>query len=68
MFKRLILEEWQIWMPIASFVLTAAAFLVFSARAVALKRNDTDALAHLPLEEDTEPREGDTNQTDKISE
>ena len=52
MFKRIIFEDWHSWVPILSFVLTFAAFLVFFVRALLMKSDKAETMARLPLDDD----------------
>lgn len=52
MFKRLILEEWQMVIPVVAFALTFAVFLVLSAKAILLGKKQSDHMASLPLAND----------------
>jgi hypothetical protein len=49
MFKRLVLEDWTIIMPVVAFFFTAAVFVYTSVRAVKLSKTRSDELANLPL-------------------
>jgi hypothetical protein len=49
MFKRIILEEWTLVMPIAAFFFTAAVFVYTTVRALKLSKNRREELANLPL-------------------
>lgn len=51
MFKRLSYEEWQAMIPIIAFLITFAGFLIFTIRAVMMRRSNADRLAELPLED-----------------
>lgn len=52
MFKRLILEEWQMVIPVVAFILTFAVFLVLSAKAILLGKKQSEHMASLPLVND----------------
>ncbi|MFK5922172.1 MAG: hypothetical protein QM496_08325 [Verrucomicrobiota bacterium] len=52
MFKRLILEEWQMVIPVVAFALTFAVFLVLSAKAILLGKKQSEHMASLPLAND----------------
>jgi hypothetical protein len=49
MFKRLILEDWTIIMPIVAFFFTAAVFAYTTVRALKLPKDRREKLANLPL-------------------
>ncbi len=49
MFKRIILEDWTIVMPVIAFFFTAAIFIYTSIRAIRLPKSRRDELANLPL-------------------
>ncbi len=49
MFKRLILEDWTIIMPIVAFFFTAAVFAYTTVRALKLSKDRREHLANLPL-------------------
>jgi hypothetical protein len=49
MFKRIILEEWTLVMPIVAFFFTAAVFLYTTVRALKLSKERREELANLPL-------------------
>ncbi len=51
MFKRLSYEEWQSMAPIIAFLLTFAVFLFQVVRALCIKRDQSERLARLPLED-----------------
>ncbi len=53
MFKRLSYDEWQALIPIIAFLITFAGFLLFTIRAVCMKRERVRQLSHLPLEDAT---------------
>lgn len=50
MFKRLIMEDWSVVMPIMAFFFTAAVFLYISIRAFRLPKNRREELANIPLQ------------------
>ena len=52
MFKRLTFDNGHTTLAIVAFVLTAAVFAVAVWRALRLKPEEKDHLAHLPLEND----------------
>jgi hypothetical protein len=49
MFKRLILEDWTVIMPIVAFFFTAAVFVYTTVRALKLSKDRREELANLPL-------------------
>jgi hypothetical protein len=49
MFKRLILEEWTLVMPVMAFFFTAAVFVYTTVRALKLSKSRREELANLPL-------------------
>jgi hypothetical protein len=51
MFKRLILEDWTLVMPIVAFCFTASVFVYTTVRAMKLSKPRREELAHLPLGE-----------------
>jgi hypothetical protein len=55
MFKRIIHEQWTMVVPIISFILTAAVFLIFTIRALIMRKSDTTHLSSLPLTEPGTP-------------
>ncbi|MCF6311245.1 MAG: hypothetical protein L3J39_02230 [Verrucomicrobiales bacterium] len=52
MFKRLILEEWQMVIPVVAFALTFGVFLILSAKAILLGEKQSEHMASLPLAND----------------
>ncbi|MGB0993740.1 MAG: hypothetical protein ACPG32_14885 [Akkermansiaceae bacterium] len=56
MFKTIIVDTWEGWAPIASFILTITIFAGVMMRAWKMKSSEADRLASLPLEfENTHP-------------
>jgi hypothetical protein len=55
MFKRIIHEQWTMVVPIISFILTAAVFVIFTIRALIMREKDTHHLSSLPLKEPGTP-------------
>jgi hypothetical protein len=53
MFKRLVLEEWTLVMPIIAFFFTASVFAYTTVRAMKLSKSRREELAHLPLNDST---------------
>jgi hypothetical protein len=56
MFKRILMEDWTVYVPIISFVLIGGVFLVATIRALRLSKDQREHLASLPLEDSTEHR------------
>ncbi len=56
MFKRILVEDWAQIIPVISFFIFAAVFLVVTIRAIRLRKPERERLASLPLEnESTNP-------------
>ena len=55
MFKRVILEDWQLIVPYICFALIAGAFIAIVIRAVRMKKPDIDRLASMPLKDPDKP-------------
>ena len=55
MFRRVIIEDWHQYLPMIGFALTFAVFLVMLLRALLMRREKCQTLAHLPLEEPLKP-------------
>lgn len=53
MFKTIIVDTWQGWAPIASFILTASIFGGIMIRAWRMQADEADYLSTLPLESNT---------------
>ena len=49
MFKRIVLEDWTVVMPIIAFFFTASVFAYTTVRALKLSKNRSEELANLPL-------------------
>ncbi|MAS95222.1 MAG: hypothetical protein CMO55_18650 [Verrucomicrobiales bacterium] len=62
MFRRVILEDWHMWVPYICFALTFAAFILIVLWAVFLKKSRVDYESRLPLEDDTDLKDITTNQ------
>jgi hypothetical protein len=56
MFKRLILDDWTLVMPIIAFFFTAAVFVYTTVRAMKLSKERRDELANLPLSDSLSER------------
>jgi hypothetical protein len=52
MFRRVVLEQWHSTLAAFGFALVAAVVLVSFVRALAMKPDRADKLAHLPLEDE----------------
>ncbi len=52
MFKRLILEDWHMLIPVVAFLLTFAVFLVLSVKALLMGKKQSEHMASLPLLKD----------------
>ncbi|MEM9017136.1 MAG: hypothetical protein AAGC68_08975 [Verrucomicrobiota bacterium] len=50
MFRRVILEQWQDFVPYLCFALIAGAFAIIVWRALRMKKPEIDHLSKLPLE------------------
>jgi hypothetical protein len=51
MFKRIILEDWTVVMPVIAFFFTASVFVYTTVRAMKLSKVRREQLANLPLGE-----------------
>ena len=51
MFKRLSYDEWQMMIPIIAFLITFIGFLVFTIRAICMRREEANQLSRLPLDD-----------------
>jgi hypothetical protein len=52
MFKRVIIENWALYVPIISFVIFATVFAAVTIRALRIGKSERERLASLPLESD----------------
>lgn len=50
-FKRVMFEDWSLWIPMVSFGIFFMVFILISVRAVRIDKAETERLASLPLEE-----------------
>lgn len=50
MFKRILVEDWVQFVPIISFSIFAAVFLVVSIRALRLRKPERERMAAMPLD------------------
>ncbi len=55
MFKRVILEDWQLIVPYVTFSLIAGAFLLIVIRALRMKKSEVEKMASMPLKNDGNP-------------
>lgn len=55
MFKRIIYENWTLWVPIIAFILTFGVFVFIFVRSVLMKKETADRLAALALEDESPP-------------
>jgi hypothetical protein len=55
MFRRVVLEEWHQWVPYISFGITFAVFVIMVLRALLMRKDTADHMAHLPLENQDNP-------------
>lgn len=52
MFKRILVEDWVLLVPIVSFCIFAAVFLVVAVRALRMRKSERERMASLPLDDD----------------
>ncbi|MDX1680738.1 MAG: hypothetical protein R3242_08405 [Akkermansiaceae bacterium] len=64
MFKRVFVEDWAQLIPIISFCIFAAVFLLVTLRALCLRKSERERMAQLPLD-DRKP--SNSNLTSKSS-
>ena len=50
-FKRVMFEDWSLWIPMVSFGIFFIVFILISVRAIRIDKTETERLASLPLEE-----------------
>ena len=50
MFKRVIIENWALYVPFISFFIFATVFIAVTIRALRIGRTERERLAALPLE------------------
>lgn len=60
MFKRISYEEWQALAPVIAFLLTFAVFLFQVIRALCIKKDQSERLARLPLDDQLGTTSDDT--------
>jgi hypothetical protein len=53
MFKRVIIENWALYVPIISFVIFATVFAAVTIRALRIGKTERERLASLPLDSET---------------
>lgn len=51
MWKRIIVEDWVQFVPIISFGIFSAVFLVVAIRALRMRKSERERMASLPLDE-----------------
>jgi hypothetical protein len=49
MFKRIMMEDWTLYVPIISFCIFFVVFLTVTIRTLRIKKSERDRLASLPL-------------------
>jgi hypothetical protein len=55
MFQRMIVDDWALCIPVISFFMFAAVFVLVTCRALLLGKAERTRLAALPLDETPEP-------------
>jgi hypothetical protein len=53
MFKRILVEEWMLMVPIVAFVIFAGVFAAVTWRALRISKSEREHLAALPLDENS---------------
>lgn len=53
-FKRVVFEDWALWMPMISFGIFFLIFVITSIRAILMRKSDRERLAALPLEDSSD--------------
>jgi hypothetical protein len=53
-FKRVVFEDWALWMPMISFGVFFLVFVIVSIRAILMHKPEQERLASLPLEDPSE--------------
>lgn len=48
-------EDWHVWVQTTAFILIATFFVVFTIRALLMKRDKADRMASMPLRQDDAP-------------
>jgi hypothetical protein len=54
MFKRILVEDWALYVPILSFAIFAVVFAAVTIRALRVGKQERERLASLPLDESSE--------------
>jgi hypothetical protein len=54
MFKRMLVEDWALYVPIIAFIIFATVFVAVTIRALRLSKAERERLASLPLAPDSE--------------
>ena len=54
MFKRVLVEDWALYVPIISFAIFAVVFVAVTIRALRVSKPERERLASLPLDDSTE--------------
>jgi cbb3-type cytochrome oxidase subunit 3 len=62
MFKRIQYEDWQNAISIIAFAIFFVAFIIFVVRAILMKKDKVEHMAHLPLEDDQSNLENNDGQ------
>ena len=58
-FKRVVFEDWALWMPMVSFGIFFLIFVITSIRAILMRKTDRERLAALPLDDLPTPHNPD---------
>lgn len=53
-FKRVVFEDWALWVPMVSFGFFFLIFIYTSIRALCMRKSDRERLASLPFEKPSE--------------
>ncbi len=54
MFKRVIVENWALYVPIISFIIFAVVFVAVTIRALRIGKAEREHLASLPLDKNSD--------------
>lgn len=54
-FKRVVFEDWSLWVPMVSFGIFFTVFVMVSVRAMFLGKSERERLAAMPIEESQDP-------------
>lgn len=65
MFKRVFVEDWAQMIPIISFCIFAAVFLLVTVRALRLRKSERERMAHLPLDDGSSKPTSSDSRTQK---